>query len=57
MPARRVLIGTVLGGALGFWVAEQLAVGYRVRHLVRRATAVRAARVSSGGGDARALNF
>jgi hypothetical protein len=30
------LIGTVLGGLAGFWVAEQLAVGYRVR--------------SSGGG-------
>jgi hypothetical protein len=44
--ARRVLVGTVLGGVLGFYFAEKLAVGYRVR-LPRRARALPRPLVSS----------
>ena len=43
--SNRIIIGTVLGGVLGFYVAEQLASGYRVRaHFLAPARRARAAR-------------
>jgi hypothetical protein len=37
MSQPRIALGTLCGGAVGFWVAEQVAEHYRVRALGRGA--------------------
>ena len=41
--SRRVIVGTLLGGCVGFWVAEQLAESYRVSRPVCVRARMRAA--------------
>jgi hypothetical protein len=44
MSQPRIALGTLIGGAVGFWVAEQFAEHYRVRasgRLRREARALR----------------